>query len=413
MSAAEKVSQERLSWQLDRMAEFGARVDGGVNRQIYSDADRAARAELNRWAEEMRLELFTDPIANQFFRLTGPDTDTALPPIVTGSHLDSQPTGGRYDGVFGVVAGFEAVAALIEAGSPLRRPVEIVSWSNEEGSRYAPGCMGSMCFAGARTVEDLADITDADGLRLGDELAKTLASHHQMQPRGFGLPIASYVELHIEQGPVLEKLGKPVGIVGGIQGCRWFNVTIDGEARHAGTTPLGLRRDALRAAVGYISVLQEALHDPEDILRFTVGRLEVSPNSPNTVPERVTFSIDLRHPDDAVLTDLTARITEILSQKQSGCQAQSALIFNHAPVQFDPTLVARLNANAQALNLGHEPMMSGAFHDALFMADHCPSAMIFVPSHDGISHHPSEYTPLPDLYDGVRLLTKTLESLAV
>ena len=181
---------------------------------------------------------------------------------------------------WGVVAGFEAVEALVESGATLRRPVEIVSWSNEEGSRFAPGCMGSMCFAGAKTVAELADITDAEGLRLGDELDKTLASHPEMQHREFGLPISSYIELHIEQGPVLETLNKPVGLVSGIQGCRWFTVTIEGEARHAGTTPLGLRRDALRAAIGYITELQNALHDPEDVLRFTIGRLGRFPEFP-------------------------------------------------------------------------------------------------------------------------------------
>ncbi len=412
MNAADGVRRERLSWRLDRMAEFGARPDGGVNRQIYSDADRAARGELNRWAADLGLELYTDPIANQFFRLVPEGADPRLPPVVTGSHLDSQPTGGRYDGVYGVVAGFEAVAALIESGAEPKRPIEIVAWSNEEGSRFAPGCMGSMCFAGARSVADLADITDRDGLRLQDELDKTLASHPQMHERGFGLPVRAYVELHIEQGPVLEKLGKPIGLVRGIQGCRWFNVTVEGEARHAGTTPLALRRDALRAAVGYIDELQQALEDPDDVIRFTVGRFDVSPNAPNTVAERVGFSIDLRHPDDAVLEAAAARIGAILSLERGGCRATCERIFDHAPVQFDPDLFAAIGDEGRALDLACETLMSGAFHDALFMADHCPTAMIFVPSQDGISHHPSEFTALSDLYDGARLLTRVLEKVA-
>jgi N-carbamoyl-L-amino-acid hydrolase len=394
------------------MAEFGARPDKGVNRQIYSDADRAARAELNRWAGEMGLELYTDPIANQFFRLTAQGVNPGLPPVVTGSHLDSQPTGGRYDGVYGVVAGFEAVQALIDSGAKLNRPVEIVAWSNEEGSRFAPGCMGSMCFTAAKTVAELADITDADGLRLEDELNKTLASHPEMQQRDFSLPVSAYIELHIEQGPVLEALGKPIGIVSGIQGCRWFNVSVNGEARHAGTTPLKSRRDALRAAVSYISELQHVMHDPDDVIRFTIGRMEVFPNSPNTVAERVNFSIDLRHPDDAVLECLSARIHNILSHQHERCQAQCMQIFTHAPVRFHAGIVSEIETQALAQNLAFEPMMSGAFHDALFMADHCPSAMIFVPSRDGISHHPSEFTPQTDLFDGTRLLASVLERLA-
>ena len=412
MSAAAGVRRERLSWRLDRMAEFGARSDRGVNRQIYSGADRAARGELNRWAADLGLELYTDAIANQFFRLAPEGADPELPPLVTGSHLDSQPTGGRYDGVYGVVAGFEAVAALIESGAEPKRPIEIVAWSNEEGSRFAPGCMGSMCFTGAKTVADVADITDRDGLRLQDELDKTLASHPQMRQRDFGLPVHAYIELHIEQGPILEKLGKPIGSVRGIQGCRWFTVTVEGEARHAGTTPLALRRDALRAAVGYIGELQQALQDPDDVTRFTVGRLDVSPNVPNTVAERVDFSIDLRHPDDAVLDTASGRIGVILAQPRDGCTATCEPIFHHAPVRFDPDLAAAIEDQAFSLDLACEPMMSGAFHDALFMAGHCPSAMIFVPSRNGVSHHPSEFTAPADLHDGARLLASVLEEVA-
>lgn len=412
MKAAEKVSQERLGWRIERMAQFGARSDGGVNRQIFSDADRAARAELISWARDLGLELYTDPIANQFFRLVPEGVDSTLPPVLTGSHLDSQPTGGCYDGVFGVVAGFEAVAAMMEAEADLKRPVEIVAWSNEEGSRFAPGCMGSMCFSGARALDSLVDIKDTDGMRLGDELAKTLASHPEMIQRNFALPVSAYFELHIEQGPILEKQGKSIGLVSGIQGCRWFNVTVDGEARHAGTTPLSLRKDALRAAVGYISELQQILHDPADVTRFTIGRMNVSPNSPNTVAERVSFSIDLRHPAEEVLVHLSNVIQTTLSQEKHGCRAKCEPIFTHEPVRFADDLIGLIKEEVDSLGFAFEPMMSGAFHDALFLTDHCPSAMIFVPSQDGISHHPSEFTPLPDLYRGAQLLANSLQRAA-
>ena len=412
MISAHKVCRERLGWRINRMAEFGASADGGVNRQVFSDADRAARAELNSWATQMGLELYTDPIANQFFRLMPKGVAADMAPVLTGSHLDSQPTGGRYDGVYGVVAAFEAVQALIDCGAVLKRPIEIVAWSNEEGSRFAPGCMGSMCFTGARAIEEFADTCDADRLRLGDELSKTLLSHPAMQQRDFGQSLSSYIELHIEQGPILERLGKPIGVVSGIQGCRWFNVTINGEARHAGTTPMAQRRDALRAAVGYISDLQIALQDPDDATRFTIGRLDVSPNTPNTVPQQVSFSIDLRHPDTEELNSLTERIHTVLSQQQQGCDAVCEEIFKHAAVRFHEWVIAAIQTCAKGLDLAYEPMVSGAFHDALFLADYCPTAMIFVPSQGGVSHHPSEFTHLTDLYDGARLLAATLEHTA-
>ncbi len=412
MISAQKVSCERLGRRLDRMAEFGARADGGVNRQVYSDADRAARAELNRWATQMGLELYTDPIANQFFRLMPKGVAAGTAPVLTGSHLDSQPIGGRYDGVYGVVAAFEAVQALIDCGAVLTRPIEIVAWSNEEGSRFAPGCMGSMCFTGARAIDEFLDTCDSDGLRLEDELTKTLHSHPTMQQRGFGRSLSSYIELHIEQGPILERLNKPIGLVTGIQGCRWFNVTINGEARHAGTTPLSQRRDALRAAVAYISDLQMTLQDPDDTTRFTIGRMNVTPNTTNTVPQQVSFSIDLRHPDDEVLNSLSECIRTVLSQPQQGCDAVCEEIFAHAAVRFHEQVISAIETCTHGLELAYEPMVSGAFHDALFLADYCPTAMIFVPSQGGISHHYSEFTHLTNLYEGARLLAATLEYVA-
>ncbi|MDE0057881.1 MAG: M20 family metallo-hydrolase [Defluviicoccus sp.] len=349
---AARVDGGRLWRRLMEMAEIGAIPGNGVNRQALSDEDIAARELLVDWARRRGYAVAVDDAANLFIRRPGGDPELA--PVLTGSHMDSQPRGGRFDGIYGVIAGLEAIEAIDDAGAATRRPIELVAWTNEEGSRFDPGCMGSMVFSGAAPLERFEDALDANGISFGRALARTLSAAPDLPRRnGAALP-AAYVEAHIEQGPVLEAASVPIGAVTGVQGSQRFVVEIGGATAHAGTAPVKGRRDALQAALRAVARLNEAMTDSNDVLRFTVGRFEVTPNSPNTVPSKVVFSIDL------------------------------------------PSL----------------RMPSGANHDAAFVASVSPTAMIFIPCLRGISHHESEYASPEDCAAGAKVLAETLCALA-
>jgi N-carbamoyl-L-amino-acid hydrolase len=408
--AAAAVDAERLWRRHMAMAEIGKIRGGGVSRQALSGDDVRARALLLEWAAARGYVPTVDAIANLFVRRPGREPDAA--PVVAGSHMDSQPAGGRFDGIFGVLAGLEALEALDDAGVVTARPLDVVAWTNEEGGRFAPGAMGSAVSAGQMRLEDCLGLADAAGMRFADALAATLAATPELARRTFGFPIAAYVEPHIEQGPQLEATGHQIGVVTGIQGARWYVVEVDGEPGHAGTAPLGGRKDAVRAAVAMIGALQELMHDATDQLRFTVGRIEVFPNSPNTVPARVTFSIDFRHPEAAVLDARGGRIEEICRRFAGPCEVRISETFNRAPCAFPARIVDTIERAAQALGLAHMRLPSGAFHDANFIADVAPTGMIFVPCEKGISHSPAENARPEDLAAGARVLTATLVELA-
>ena len=408
--AAAAVDQERLWRRHMDMAEIGKIRGGGVSRQALSGDDVRARALLLEWAGSRGYQPAVDAIANLFVRRPGRDPDAA--PVVAGSHMDSQPAGGRFDGIFGVLAGLEALEAMDDARIATGRPVDVVAWTNEEGGRFAPGAMGSAVFAGHMRLEDCLGLVDAAGVRFADALAETLGATPDLPRRPFGFPIAAYVEPHIEQGPMLEATGHQIGVVTGIQGARWYVVEVDGEPAHAGTAPLRGRKDALRAAVAMISALQELMHDEADQLRFTVGRIEVFPNSPNTVPARVTFSIDFRHPDAAVLDARGGRIAEVCRRFAGPCEVQVRETFDRPPCAFPARIVDTIERAAQALGLANVRLPSGAFHDANFIADVAPTGMIFVPCEKGISHSPAENARPEDLAAGARVLAATLVELA-
>jgi N-carbamoyl-L-amino-acid hydrolase len=272
--------------------------------------------------------------------------------------------------------------------------------------------MGSAVFAGHMRLEDCLGLSDAAGIRLADALAKTLAATPELPRRPFGFPIAAYLEPHIEQGPQLEATGNQIGVVTGIQGARWYVVEVDGEPAHAGTAPLGGRKDAVRAAIAMIAALQELMHDASDVLRFTVGRIEVFPNSPNTVPARVTFSIDFRHPDAAVLDARAARIEQVCRRLAGACAVRITETFNRPPCAFPATIVDAVESAAQDLGLAYMRLPSGAFHDANFIADVAPTGMVFVPCEKGISHSPAENAKPEDLAAGARVLAAALVTLA-
>jgi N-carbamoyl-L-amino-acid hydrolase len=409
MSGAKAVNQARLWQRHADMAKLGGTPKGGVNRQALSPEDAAARNQLAGWATARGFAIFTDAIGNLFVRREG--TEPSAPPVMSGSHMDSQPTGGRFDGMFGVLAAFEALEALEDAGVRTRRPVVAVAWTNEEGSRFQPGAMGSAVFAGQYRLDDMLAQKDWKGVLLKDALADTLkAAPAPMATLGF--PVNSYVEAHIEQGPRLENERTTIGVVTAIQGSRRYIVTVEGEEAHAGTTPRAARKDAYAAATRLANAMYEATTDADDTLRFTIGRVDVSPGSPNTVPGKVVFTIDMRHPRDAVLEAHEATLKALVATKAAPCPAAIERVTNVAPTDFDPNVIGLVRDKARALGLSHMDMPSGAGHDAMHIAKLCPAGMIFVPCERGVSHNEIENATPEDLAAGTRVLVEVLEALA-
>jgi N-carbamoyl-L-amino-acid hydrolase len=408
--AASRIDETRLWQRHVDMAKLGGLAKGGVNRQALSAEDAAARRLIGGWAQARGYELFGDPIGNLYVRRAGTENDAA--PVVTGSHMDSQPTGGKYDGIYGVLAGFEALEALDDAGIRTKRPVQVVAWMNEEGSRFQPGAMGSSVWSGHDDLEKMLSVTDREGVVLRDALAKTLAEAPVRQVDGFDRNFHAYIEAHIEQGPRLEAGAKTIGVVTGIQGSQRYTLDIVGEEAHAGTTPLRVRKDALKSAVAIVSALERHMHDPADVVRFTVGRFECRPGSPNTVPGHVHFTIDFRHPDAAVLARLGGGIEAVAKAAVGPCSVTVQRITDVAPIVFDPRIVDLVRDKANALGLPNMDMPSGAGHDAMHVAPFCPAGMIFVPCERGISHNEAEAATPSDLAAGARVLVASLEALA-
>ena len=409
-SVGAAVNEARQWDRLMAMARLGAIPQDGVNRPCLTPLDREARRLLIGWAAEAGAVASIDAAANLF--LHRPGTDPAAAPVLTGSHMDTQPAGGRFDGIYGVIAGLEVLAALQDIGTRTLAPVEVVAWTNEEGGRFAPGCMGSMAWAGLLPLSTWADTLDPDGIRFADSLAAHLAAESDIPRRPLGFRPAAYVEAHIEQGPVLETEGLDIGVVTGIQGSRWFSVTLTGESAHAGTAPLRLRRDAVQDMLRAITALNALTHDPDDVMRFTVARIVVAPNTSNSVAEQVTFSIDLRHPDRAVLLRVGDAIAPTIQGAISTCDMAITERFHAMPANFDAGIIGLIEGEAAALGLGHRRMASGAFHDAQFVVPVAPTGMIFVPSRRGISHNPAEYTAPAQLAAGTRVLARAIARLA-
>ena len=407
---ARHVNRDRLWQRHMSMARHGATEANGVNRQALSVVEIAARRELIEWGAAIGLTAHTDAAGNFFLRLQG--SDAAAAPVLSGSHLDSQPSGGKFDGVYGVLAAFEAVQAIHEAGIKPRRSIEVVAWMNEEGSRFAPGMMGSAAFTGAAPLAGMLPICDAAGVSVEEELAAMAFAFPQVSQRELGGPVAAYVEAHIEQGPVLEQQGFSVGVVTGIQGKRTFRVSVKGEDAHAGTSQRRDRKDALLAATAMIQALAKVMHDDEDVVKFTVGRMDVKPNAPSVVAGHVEFSIDLRHPVEAVLRDLGDCVASICRHHAGPCAVGVEELVTAMPLEFPVSMQAEVRDAAKRLGLRSMDLPSAAGHDARYLHGICPSAMIFVPCKGGISHNEAESATPDDLYDGARVLAETLLALA-
>ena len=407
---ASAVDEGRLWDRHMELAKFGARPDGGVNRQALSEEDFGARRQLVSWAMAEGYNCATDPVGNLFIRREG--RNPALPAIMTGSHLDSQPAGGKFDGVFGVLAGLEVLQALDACNISTERAVEVVSWTNEEGSRFAPGMTGSQAFSGALTLDRVMPMEDQAGVRFGDALADFHAAFPDLPKRPLGFPVGAYIEAHIEQGPVLERVNCSLGVVSGIQGTRWFSVGVSGAAMHAGTVPPSLRKDAFKAAAAMVNALDVVTADKDELSRFTVGRVLVRPNSTNTIPGFVQFTIDYRHPDRDVLNTVGDMFAPVCLANASQCEVTIEEILNSQPIEFSAMIIEKISGAAK--KLGHSSMIlsSGAFHDAKSMSGLCPTGMIFVPCLKGVSHSPEEYAAPSDLVAGARVLAVAVEQLA-
>lgn len=393
-----------------RLARHGALANGGVNRQALSVEEVAAWRELIGWGQALALAASTDAAGNLFLRLEGTAAEAA--PVLTGSHLDSQPTGGKFDGVYGVLAGLEAAQAIVESGVRLQRPLEIVAWMNEEGSRFVPGMMGSAAFVGATPLERFLPVCDSAGTSVEKGLAALRHAFPELPLNALGRPVHAYLEAHIEQGPILEREGFAVGVVTGIQGKHTFRVTVRGEEAHAGTSSRRERKDALLAAVRMIDALTDVMHDAEDIVKFTVGRFDVLPNAPSVVPASVVFSIDLRHVDSVALMALGDRIALLCEAHAGPCAVEVTELTRAMSLDFPHTMTRLVRDTAQRLGIASMDIYSAAGHDARFLHAVCPTGMIFVPCKDGISHNPQESATPEDLATGARVLVEALVELA-
>ncbi|RMD62511.1 MAG: Zn-dependent hydrolase [Alphaproteobacteria bacterium] len=405
MTRIPRTDERRLWDSLMEMARIGATPGGGVGRLALTDLDREARDLFVRWAEDAGCTVRIDRIGNIFARRSG--GDESLPPVMTGSHLDTQPLGGRFDGIFGVLAGLEVVRTLNDAGIATRHPIEVVVWTDEEGARFRAGTAGSSAFTGLRSVDDMLALRDPDGKTLGAELARI--GYAGNAPVG-GMAVAAFFEAHIEQGPILEAEGTTIGAVQGAQGQRCFLVTVEGEEGHAGTMPMDRRRDALLGAARMVDALNAIAFRHRPMPVITVGSLRVRPDSPNTIPGAVTFTIDSRHPDDATLDRVGAEM-------RSTCEdiardLDLALVMtetsHRASVSFDPDCVEAVRRAAARLGHTCRDIYSGAGHDACNMAHITPTGMIFVPCEKGISHNEKENARPEDLAAGADVLLHVL-----
>ncbi len=385
--AALRIDGARLWQSLMDLARIGATPKGGVCRIALTDLDRQGRDLFVQWAKDAGCSIRVDAIGNIFARRTG--QDESLPPVMTGSHIDTQPTGGKFDGNYGVLAGIEVVRTLNDHGIETEAPIEVAFWTNEEGSRFVPVMMGSGVFAKAFTLEHAYAATDTEGKTVKGELER-IGYIGEQEPGDH--PIGAYFETHIEQGPVLEDNDKTIGVVSGVLGIRWFDCTVTGMEAHAGPTPMALRKDAMLAATRIMQDVVAAAHRHPPHGRGTVGMVQVFPNSRNVIPGRVKFSIDLRNSTDELVDAMAAEVKAFADQvaKEHGVQVHIEMVSSYPAQLFQPECVEAVGRAAAKLGYSHMPAVSGAGHDAVYMAKLAPSGMIFIPCKDGISHNEIE-----------------------
>ncbi|KHK49015.1 allantoate amidohydrolase [Ralstonia sp. A12] len=399
-----RLNGTKLLAQLRELGEIG--VDsavGGRTRIALTDDEKAGRDLVMQWMRELELDVVVDRIGNLFGVLRSDTDDGTQAPLMMGSHIDTVTNAGALDGCYGVLAGLAVTRAYREAGMAPARTIMIGAFTNEEGIRYQPDMMGSLVYAGGLSVEEALDTVGTDGTRLGDELVR-IGYAGDLEP-GAIVP-HEYVELHIEQGPILEAEGIQIGVVENLQGISWQQVTIQGNANHAGTTPTHLRHDAGLVAASIVTFLRELAQNSGGTTLATVGCLSVQPNVINVIPRRATLSVDLRDPDEQRLKHAEQQFAAFLEKaaQQEGVKITTERLARFEPVVFDASLVASIEASANGFGFTHRRMTSGAGHDAQMIARIAPAAMIFVPSKGGISHNPREHTDDEQLVMGAEVL---------
>ncbi len=401
MTSHLRVDGARLWSSLMTMAQIGATAHGGNNRQSLTDEDKKGRDLFVEWARAAGCSVAVDTVGNIFAAREGLERDAE--PVLMGSHLDTQPTGGRFDGVYGVMAGLEVMRVLEENGIRLRRSLEVAAWTNEEGCRFVPAMLGSGVVAGTYTQEFAYSRLDKSGRSFGEELERI--GYRGTAPAR-ARPFRAMFEAHIEQGPILENVGTTIGVVTGIQGAYWLDVTLEGVACHAGPTPMDLRRDPWRAAIPIIDSAFAIAEANGPWGRATIGDLKVSPGTRNTVPERLIIAVDLRHPDRDVLENMVATFREQVASNaaRANVDARVEKIWHMPATAFDAELVGMVDRVAQDLGLTRMRMVSGAGHDSLHTAQFAPTAMIFVPCAGGLSHNEAESAKPGDLEAGANVL---------
>jgi beta-ureidopropionase / N-carbamoyl-L-amino-acid hydrolase len=382
-----RVDGQRLWDALMEMAKIGGTPKGGCKRLTLTDLDKQGRELFTAWCEKEGCTVKVDEMGNMFARRAGVEDDLA--PVLIGSHLDTQPTGGKFDGVLGVLGALEVVRSLNDLKIKTRRPIEIVNWTNEEGSRYAPAMISSGVFAGAYTKEFAYSRVDADGKTLGDELERI--GFKGTEPIG-GRPIHASFELHIEQGPILEDESIDIGVVTHGQGQRWYEIRLTGFESHAGSTPMPRRKDALLGAARIVERVNQIGLSKAPLAVSTVGMLNPYPNSRNVIPGEVFMTVDFRHPLDATLSEMDAALRESVAKigGDIGLTVDIKQVFYYPPVPFDEGCISAVRRAAKHLGLSHRDIVSGAGHDACYLARVAPTSMIFTPCVDGVSHNESE-----------------------
>ena len=404
-----RIDSDRLWHSIMEMAKIGATKKGGNCRLALTDLDMECRNLFIKWCEDTGCSISIDGVGNIFARRAG--QDNTLPPILFGSHLDTQPTGGRFDGVLGVMAGLEVMRTLRDNAVKTKAPLEVVNWTNEEGSRYSPAMMGSGVFSGVFDQAEIMKKEDIDGKTFGDELKRTGFSGSA--PVG-GRDIGAYFELHIEQGPILEAEGKTIGIVTDAQGQRWYEINLTGQESHAGPTPMLIRKDALVAAAKIIQKVNYIGHSHPPLACATVGQIISSPNSRNVIPGHVFLSIDFRHPNSEVLIAMDKELKAFCAEVTLVDNVDIEVIdfWQFPPTPFDDACVEAVREGAKLSNYSYRDICSGAGHDAIHLASVAPSAMIFIPCEGGISHNEVENASLEDCAAGTNVLLHSILSRA-
>lgn len=399
-----RINGERLWDSLMTLAEIGATPKGGCRRLTLTDLDRQGRELVIGWAQDAGLSITVDKIGNVFMRREG--RNPMLPPVVAGSHIDTQPTGGKFDGNYGMLAALEVVRTLNDLEITTEAPIEVVFWTNEEGSRFVPVMMGSGVFAGVLPLEEAYAAKDAEGKTVGEELARI--GYVGSQTPG-DHPVGAYFEAHIEQGPILEDEEKVIGVVQGVLGIRWYDCVVTGQESHAGPTPMRLRQDALQIAT---RIMQEvvAIAGRSEEGRGTVGMVQVYPNSRNVVPGEVTFSIDMRNISDEAVDEMDRQLRDFIArvQQESGMAIALKEVSHYPAAPFHPACQAAIAEAAERLGYPAREIVSGAGHDAVYMSYLAPTGMIFIPCKDGISHNEIEYASPEHVTAGANVLLQVM-----